>query len=379
MFEFINTNKYFIQVAGSVEKHAAEELENMGATILKELPRGLRIQCEPKTLYEIIYTSRLSQRLLAPLISFQCHSEKYLYSQAKNIDWTSLFPLQDNFSIIANVSRCKFNNSLYAGQLLKDAICDQFREKYGERPNFKTKEADINFNLHISDNWATIYLDTAGISMHKRGYKRISYIAPLQETLAATVIKLSEWDRNKPLHDIMCGSGTILAEALMLKCNIPAGYLRDEKPLRYLPNFDEALWKEVKDKANAKIIPIDHGLIKGSDENKDAIEITRKNLEALPYGDRVELHIAKFQDLPKESNKIIIANPPYGIRLGEQKAISILYNQLGDFLKQKCPQSEAYILCGSKELISAIRLRAHWKKNLKNGNLSVVLAKILIK
>jgi len=165
----------------------------------------------------------------------------------------------------------------------------------------------------------------------------------------------------------------------MLKCKIPAGYLREDRTLYYLPDFDQNLWEEIRNNADEKIIPVDDGLIKGSDESLDAIEVSRKNLEALPYGDRVELSVARFQDLPKEANRIIISNPPYGVRLGQRKATEKLYNEIGDYLKQKCPQSVAYLLCGDKELVSAIRLRAHWKKNLKNANLNVVLAKVIIR
>nr|HPM03114.1 THUMP domain-containing protein [Candidatus Cloacimonadota bacterium] len=158
MYEYQKNKRYFIQVAGSLEKHAAEELQQIGAQVLQEFPRGLRISCDKETLYKIVYTSRLSQRVLAPLISFQCHSEKYLYTQASNINWTSMFSLSSTFSITSNVSRSKIQHSLYAGQILKDAICDQFRDQFGARPDFKTRDADINFNLHISDNWASIYL-----------------------------------------------------------------------------------------------------------------------------------------------------------------------------------------------------------------------------
>lgn len=379
MYEYQKNMRYFIQVAGSLEKHAAEELQQIGAQVLQEFPRGLRISCDKETLYKIIYTSRLSQRVLAPLISFQCHSEKYLYTQASNINWTSMFSLSSTFSITSNVSRSKIQHSLYAGQILKDAICDQFRDQFGARPDFKTRDADINFNLHISDNWASIYLDVAGISLHKRGYRKTSYTAPLQETLAAVIIKLCEWDKETLLHDVMCGSGTLLAEALMLKCNIPAGYLRKSDSLKYMPDFDEALWVRIKNKADQAIIPLPEGLIKGSDENPEAIEIARNNLEDLPYGDRIELKTARFQDLETEGSKIVICNPPYGIRIGDKNNIVKLYNDLGDFLKKKCPASVAYVLCGSNELVSALRLRAHWKKSLKNADLEVKLAKIIIK
>ena len=147
MFEYMRTGKYFAQIAGGLEAHAKEELIDLGAEIVQEVPRGIRFACNPETLYKIIYNARLVQRVLAPLISLDCHSEKYLYSQLnKNVDWTSLFRLDDVFSIISNVSDSKIGNSLYAGQVMKDAICDQFREKYNARPDFSTKDPDISLD-----------------------------------------------------------------------------------------------------------------------------------------------------------------------------------------------------------------------------------------
>ncbi|MDZ4121343.1 MAG: THUMP domain-containing protein, partial [Candidatus Cloacimonadaceae bacterium] len=143
--EYQETNKYFAQVAGSLENHAAEELSELGAEILMQVPRGLRFSCDKATLYKILYTSRLLQRVLAPLLSFQCHSEKYLYNQAyNNLTWHELFSLNQSFGIDANVSGSKIKHSLYAGQLLKDAICDSFRDKYDKRPDFSTSNADVN-------------------------------------------------------------------------------------------------------------------------------------------------------------------------------------------------------------------------------------------
>jgi putative N6-adenine-specific DNA methylase len=378
--EYIKNQKYFAQVAGCLEKHAAEELTGLGATVIQEIPRGVRFSCDQRTLYRIIYCSRLIQRVLAPIISFQCHSEKYLYNQAlNNIDWTAIFTLQDTFAIVSNVSSSNIQNSLYAGQVLKDAICDQFRAKYDARPDFSVKEADLLLNLHIHENMATISFDVAGASLHKRGYRQSFTMAPLQETLAAAVIKLSGWDGTKPLYDIMCGSGTILTEALMHYCRIPAGYLRKDKGIAYLPDFAAGMWEEIKKQENSRIIPLPDNLIFGSDISSANIADARKNLSSLPYGERVQLKVIRFEELPKGENRCIITNPPYGVRLGNDDSTRRLYNDLGDFLKQNCPASESYILCGSNALVAELRLRAHWKKALKNGDIETKLAKIIVR
>jgi len=378
--EYQKTGKYFVQVAGGLESHAAQELTELGATVLQTLPRGLRISCQKQELYRILYCSRLSQRILAPIFSFRCHSEKYLYDQVfKAMDWTTLFALDQSFGIECNVSSSNISNSLYSSQLCKDAICDRFRQRFDQRPDFATQNADLTFNLHIRENWACLAIDLSGVSMHKRGYRLRSNLAPLQETLAAAIIRLSGWKSEKPLLDPMCGSGTILAEALMQACKIPAGFLRQDKGIRYLPDFDEDLYRRIKAEEDARIIPLPQGLISGSDCDPQAIETARENLSRLPGGGRVVLSTTRFQDRQKILGMCIISNPPYGQRLESSSKIDLLYNELGDFLKQKCPASEAYILCGNTTLVSALRLRAHWKKSLKNGDLEVKLAKIIIR
>jgi len=377
--EYHKTGKYFAQVAGSMEQHCKAELEELGAQVLQEVPRGLRFAADRATLYRVIYTSRLAQRVLAPLVSFRCHSVKYLYDQARGaIDWPALFDLGQSFGIESNVSASKISHSLYAGQLVKDAICDSFRDRYQRRPDFKSSGADINFNLHIRENWASISLDLAG-SMHKRGYRVQASAAPLQETLAAAVIRLSGWDGSRPLLDPMCGSGTLLCEALMMFCRIPAGYLRPLAGLQFLPDYDATLWQKLTDEAQDGIRELPKGLIAGSDIAATAIASARENLNKLPFGSRVELCQAPFQTLSRRGGMCIITNPPYGVRLEKDRPIAILYNELGDFLKQKCPDSEAYILCGNKDLVPELRLRAHWKKSLKNGDLEVKLAKVVVR
>ncbi len=378
--EYIKTNKYFAVVAGGLEALAKQELESFGVTIVQEVPRGIRFACKQETLYRIVYCSRLIQRVLAPLMSFKCHSEKYLFNQlSKGLEWTELFGLESNFSIDCNVSNSNIKHSLYASQLMKDAVCDNFRAKYGERPNFSTQNSDVTFNLHIRDNWATVSLDLTGISMHKRGYRVGANLAPLQETLAAAMIVMSGWKGERPLLDPMCGSGTILAEALMHYCHIPAGYLREDRGLQFLPDYDASLYHKTKETENKSIIPMPDGLISGSDSSVGSVQYARDNLSCLPGGAKLKITVNRFQELPRQSGRCIVTNPPYGIRLGNDANTRLLYNDLGDFLKQKCPDSESYILCGSRELVSELHLRAYWKKSLKNGDLDVKLAKVFVR
>lgn len=372
--------RYFAMVAGSLEKYAHQELTDLGAEIKQEVPRGIYFSCSVEVLYRILYGSRLVQRVLYPLLSFDCHSEKYLYQQArKNIDWTSLFDLGEKFAIDCNLSNSFTRHSLYASQVLKDAICDSFRDKYEARPSYSNKESDILFNLHMKNNHAIIALDILGCSMHMRGYRKRSVEAPLQETLAAAIVQIADWQAEGSLCDPLCGSGTLLAEALMRHCQIPAGYLRNNSRIRHLPEYNDTLWQDTVKQANAQITELHKGKIYASDIDPEAIEACRTNLSALPGGENVELKCIRFQNLEAKPGRTIITNPPYGVRLEKGLGVQQVYHELGDFLKQKCPESVAYILCGDKDLVKDIHLRAHWTKSLKNGDLDTKLAKIVIR
>lgn len=379
-WEYQAHRKYFAQVGGTLEKHAAEELEELGANVLSVAFRGVRFQASQQTLYKVYYQSRLLQRILLPLISFNCHSEKYLYKTAReNVEWTSLFEPETVFGVECNVSNSAIKHSLYAGQLLKDAICDTFRERFGRRPDFSASRPEILFNLHISSNQASIYLDMAGRSMHKRGYRVASVTAPLQETLAAALIRLSGWKGDRPFMDPMCGSGTILCEALMSACKVPPGYLRSDGAMNFIPDHDSRLWTSIKHEADMGILELEEGLIEGSDIDTESVHAAMDNLRKLPGGNKVRLKTCRFQDLDSHAGITIITNPPYGVRLGNNTVTASLYNDLGDFLKQRCPHSEAFILCGDANLVKELRLRAHWAKSLKNGDLDTKFAKIIIR
>lgn len=368
--------RYFAQVTGGLETIAAEEMSTLGAEDIAETYRGLYFSCDAATLYRLNYESRLVTRILAPLIRFRCHNPEYLYRKGMEINWQNFMSVDHTFSINANVSNSKIRHSQYAALRLKDAIVDSFRENTGKRPNVDRYKADAVFNLHIHDNMATISLDTSGSPLHKRGYRKKTGEAPMQETLAAAIIKLSGWRGDVPLYDPMCGSGTLLAEALMSGAGIPANYLRPVFGFMRLPDYQPQFWKQLQSAAEKKIDSSIAAKIFGSDINSEMIMATRGNLKSLPGGREIKLKVADFDSLQPHSGSILVINPPYGIRMGTEKKMERVYKQLGDFLKQQCTGCTAYIYAGNRDLIASIGLRPSWKKPLVNGKLDGRLLKI---
>jgi putative N6-adenine-specific DNA methylase len=375
LFAYQKTGRYFAQIADGMEELGRDELVSLGAGDVKPTFRGLYFSADRKVLYRINYTSRLCTRFLAPFLTFDCHSPEYLYKTAYKIDWPSLFGLDRTFCISANVSHSIITHSQYAALKLKDAIVDHFRDKTGSRPNIERVNPDIHFNLHIENNKATIYLDTSGGSLHRRGYRKESVEAPMQETVAAAIIKLSGWDGQTPMYDPMCGSGTILCEALMHYCRIPSGFLRKNFGFEFMPDFDSQLWESVKKTEDGRIRELPEGLISGSDIDKKAVAAAKTGCAALPGGRTIKLSSSRFQDLPNLENLAIITNPPYGKRIGSKQGTPQLIKELGDFLKQRCRGSSAYIYFGNRELIKSVGLHPGWKKPLKNGPLDGRLVK----
>ncbi|MEE9369426.1 MAG: THUMP domain-containing protein [Pontiella sp.] len=369
------TEQYFGQLASGAESCGEAELKELGATKINKGYLGFYFCADSKAIYNIVYKTRIFSRILAPLIAFDCHSEKYLYKTAQNIDWSDFLTLTKTFAITSNVADSNIRNSQYAGQILKDAIVDQFRTKTTERPNVDTRNPDLQLNLYIHENKARISVDLGGGSLHKRGYRQESVEAPMQETLAATILQLSGWNGERPLYDPFCGSGTLLCEAFMKVGNIPAATLRYKFGFLRLPDFDATAWNQIKTKANNETVDVPEDLIKGSDLSADAIKAVRANRNTLPEIGTIKVRRADFQSLEGFSNTTIVTNPPYGIRLGNTEEVTILLKEFGDFLKQKCTGSTAFIYYGDAKLAKKLGLKPEWKRPLRAGGLDGVLCK----
>lgn len=375
MFTYQKTGRYFAQIATGLEQYGAEELSTLGAQEVKPGFRGIYFNADQETLYRINYMSRLCSRIFAPLLSFDCHSTKYLYKTARKLQWPLLIPTGKTFAIAASVANSKISHSQYAALCLKDAIVDQFRDRDGSRPAIDKKKPDVWLNLRIENNRATISLDTSGGSLHRRGYRQMNVEAPMHETLAAAIIHLARWNGETPLIDPMCGSGTILSEALMHHCSIPAGYLRKKFGFEAMPEFDNTLWNQVKAGQNTKIKRLPKGLLMGSDVSTEAIEAAKTNNLLLPFGDKIIFKKKPYQDISFLESATIVTNPPYGIRLKQEGGISQFMRELSDFFKNRCRKSTVYLYLGKPALAEHIQLKPSWKKDLMNGGLKGQLIK----
>ncbi len=375
MYEYQKNNRFFAQIADGIKELGSEELHELGAQKISTAYRGIYFDADKETLYRINYFTRLASRILAPLVWFYCHTTDQLYKKAKQINWSELIPQKNTFAIFSNVSNSKIRNSQYASLRLKDGIVDSFRESSGQRPDIDSRNPDIWLNLHIANDKATVSLDTSGGSLHKRGYRTDSVEAPMQETVAAAIVRYTEWDGSVPLYDPMCGSGTLLSEALMHYCRIPSGIFRNHFGFEFLPDYDNVLWTKVKKEFDRQIRKLPEGYIAGSDSSTKAIDIAKTNIRHLLHGGKIKLELLDFRKNIGLQNGVILTNPPYGIRMGKSQDLDLLYKELGDFLKQKCKGSTAYIYFGKREFIKKLGLKPSWKKPLESGGLDGRLAK----
>ena len=222
-YRYQETQRYFAQVADDIKDIAEQELRVLGARETSPTYRGIYFCASQKVLYIINFYARLITRVLAPLTSFRCHSDRYLYKQAREIEWQDFLDPSQTFAVFATVANSRLRHSQFAALRLKDAVVDSFRAATGARPSIDTRQPDVWLNLHIHNDEATISLDTSGGSLHRRGYRKKSIRAPLVETLAAAIIHHTEWDGRRPLYDPFCGSGTLLCEAYMSAARMPAG------------------------------------------------------------------------------------------------------------------------------------------------------------
>jgi putative N6-adenine-specific DNA methylase len=375
-FEYQKTHRYFAQTPGGVEDLSADELKILGAKDIETGIRGVRFTADRAVLYGINYKARLISRVLAPLVTFHCRDREDLYRAGLSVAWTSIFTPDDTFGIFSNVSHNEaLRHSKFASLCLKDAVADYFRDKSGRRPDVDPKNPRVWLNLHIDKEQGTISLDCSGGSLHRRGYRKKTVEAPMQEVLAAAIVELSGWKGERPLHDPMCGSGTLLSEALIKVCRIPAGFLKDKFGFCYLPDFEKEIWETVKKQTDGDMQELPEGLIAGSDMDAKAYDAVAANLAAIPGGDAIRISRKGFDDLSGLENRAILCNPPYGIRMRSTEDLGLFYKRFGDFLKHKCKGSAAYIYFGNREMIKHIGLKPSWKKPLRNAGLDGRLVK----
>ncbi len=375
--EYLKWKQYFAQCAGKTERFVAESLKELGAKKCKENYRGVFFEAEEEVLYKIMANVRTVSRILAPFMIFTCHNTKYLYRKIKKFPWENILSEDDSFYIINSSSDSKIKHSLYASQVMKDGIVDRLREIRNIRPDVSSVNPDKTFYIRIRNNKVVAGIDLVGRSLHKRGYRKESTEAPVIETLAAQIAEIVDWKGENELYDPMCGSGTLLAEAYMRAADIPVIKKNEMPTAVFLPGFDKYKWKrfitEAWEKSDDKNL-----VISGSDISGKAVRAAETNLRELAPNFNWNLKQMSYEDIKDLSNRTIIVNPPYGVRLQDKEEVKRLYGKFGDFLKQCCKGSAVWILTGDKSMSSCFGLRPSKKIPLVNGSLDSRLLKFEI-
>ncbi|MCR4813060.1 MAG: RNA methyltransferase [Bacteroidales bacterium] len=354
------------------EEVLADEIRQLGGTDIEILNRAVAFQGDMLTLYRANYCCRTALAILKPFAEFEANNDQELYDQVYNIRWEKILDVDCTFMIDSATSGEIFTHSYYAALKTKDAIVDRFRKMFGQRPSIDTESADYKFNLHIADNHVTLLMNSSGDSLHKRGYRQAVGIAPLNEVLAAGMIKLSGWKCDTHFFDPMCGSGTILIEAAMLANNIPAQYYREGRfAFKRWKEFNLGDWKSVVEQENRKIGQGDFDFeIWGNDIDYSVLEQAEKNLQFAKLHKDVILHHGSFEDQePPEGPCMIITNPPYGERI-KIDDLNAMYQRLGDTFKRLYGEGrEVWLISSDFDAIKHIGLKPSRKIPLLNGSL----------
>ncbi|MBD3671135.1 MAG: class I SAM-dependent RNA methyltransferase [Gammaproteobacteria bacterium] len=345
----------------------------MGADKLKSERGGVRFQGDWPLCYRVNLQSRSAGRILWQVGHGRYANETDLYQLASSLEWHRWFSVDRSFKIRVTAINSPLKSINFAALKVKDAVCDAFRVSDGRRPNVELHRPDVTLHLFLKRHDFTLYIDTTGEALFKRGYRVQEVEAPLRENLAAGILRLADWQPGTPLLDPMCGSGTFLAEAAMMALGMAPGLGR-EFAFQKLRVFDQSLWDEACHAASDEETEPQSLAIFGRDRDQGAIEASRDNLKALGVLESVQLgHITAEEGEAPATTGLIVCNPPYGERLGERKALTRLYGEWGRRLKSSFVGWTAWVLSGDESLPRGLGMRPTREIKLYNGALEVRL------
>ncbi|WP_282019166.1 THUMP domain-containing class I SAM-dependent RNA methyltransferase [Salegentibacter mishustinae] len=372
-----NNFKMIAKTMYGFEPVLAKELMALGAMDVKEGTRNVSFVGDTGFMYKANLCLRTAIKILKPYQSFKIFSEDDLYKQIYDLPWENFMDVNDTLAIDATVHSDTFTHSKYISLKTKDAIVDRFRDKFGKRPDVDLDFPTLRLNIHIEKNFCNVSFDSSGQSLHKRGYKTATNIAPINEVLAAGMLLLSGWDGQCDFMDPMCGSGTILIEAAMIACNIPPNLNRKEFAFERWKDWDEDLFEKIEASVLKKMREF-HFKIKGYDTSPSAVHKAKDNIENANLSEFIKVERQDFFASQKEGERHLhmLFNPPYGERL--EIDMPKFYKEIGDTLKQSYPGTDAWFITSNLEAIKHVGLRPSRKIKLYNGALESKLLKYQI-
>ena len=363
-------NNYFLTCPRGLEEITAKQIAKHIQSIPKIDLGGVQFKGNKIDMYKANLYSRTGMHVLKHLYSITVNHQKDLYKKIYALKWKKILSPNKKFAIKTKIKSNIIENTNYLTLKIKDAIVDNIRSEFKKRPSIDKANPDIMLHVILKDNKLKIYIDSSGDPLFKRGYKNKIHKAALNESLAAGIVLLSSWNRKEPLYDIMCGSGTIPIEAAMIAYNIPPGIFRKNFAFQKWDNYDKIEWNNIKIKAQNNINLNNNIPIYGSDYFKKNIELAIQSSKKINLYEKIKLQSLDIKNFKaREKKGVIIINPPYGNRIGDQKIINNLYKQIGDTFKTYCAGFDAYIFTGNLNAIKSIGLRSKKRIILKNGKI----------
>jgi len=356
------------------------ELEELGFEIVSShagsvVTRGSFIDC--MKLNFLNFCLRTAYNVLYLLREFRCGSTEALYKQISMVAWEKIIDPKEHVCVLSRVDTWTVNNSMYPNLKVKDAIVDRINRKTGSRPDSGRDRNSVVVNLFWKKDRAWIYLNTSGVKLSDRNYRKMPHKAPLRESLAAGIIMATGYDGSQDIVLPMCGSGTLAIESALIAMNKPAGSLRSNFGFKHVKVFDQGRWDEMRNDIRKGIRKdgVQRRII-ATDMDAEAIGAARQNAKTAGVEHLIEFDVCDFAETEvPEGAGIVVMNPEYGLRLGELGELEKEYKRIGDFLKQQCAGYTGYLLTGNKELAVKLGLKASRRMVFYNGTIECRLLK----
>lgn len=350
------------------EETLAKELRDLGGQHIQTGNRNVTFHGDTGFMYKANLCLRTALKILKPIHSFKVRNEDDLYKGISKIAWEDYLNPDGTLAIEATVFSDFFNHSQYVVHKTKDAIVDKFRKQFGTRPDVDTNHPNLSINIHIQGDMCTVSLDSSGGSLHLRGYRTLTNIAPINEVLAAGLILQTGWTGQCDFLDPMCGSGTFLIEAAMIACNIPANINRKEFGFQHWPDYDETLFEVIESSVMKKIRNFDYK-ITGYDKAPSAVRKAKENIKNANLESFITVEEKDFFQSEKETDSplFLVFNPPYDERLNIDS--ETFYANIGDTLKRGYANSQAWFITANLEALKYVGLRPSKKIKVFNGKL----------
>jgi putative N6-adenine-specific DNA methylase len=362
--------EFFASTAKGLVDPLEQELKDLDLKITGKTAGGVYFESNWEGCYKANLHSRMASRILKPTQDFFAYQPEELYAQIMRHDYTKYIKPNQTLSIDVSVGDSMMRDQRFIAMKIKDAIVDQFRDKFGIRPDVDNYNPALRVVVRSVKNQFNVSIDTSGDSLFKRGYRKDVGEAPLKENLAAGLIKLSDWDGKTALVDFMCGSGTFMIEAAMMAKNIAPGINRKRFGFMNLLNFESEVWDKVVDEAIAAEKEEIETKFYAYDIDNKVLKSAKENAKAAGVDDVIEFKKESVATVePPVEKGLIIVNPPYGARIGDEDNLRDVYRDLSFTLKHRFKGWDAWILSGNKDLIADLKLKSTRKHFVFNGNI----------